>query len=130
MVDAVACAVAAQKQLGEANTAVRRRRPCGSGIGVHGGDVIVKAGNLLGDGTNVAARVQALADPGGVWLSARAHEEVKGKLELWVIIENFSIGRAWSASLHADLAQASGVRPRHAHATDAKERGPSGCPAS
>ncbi|HKH84669.1 MAG TPA: adenylate/guanylate cyclase domain-containing protein, partial [Gemmatimonadales bacterium] len=42
---------------------------------------MVRGGDLLGDGVNVAARVQALAEPGGVSLSGRAYEEVEGKID-------------------------------------------------
>src|SRR5215207_8781804 len=79
VVDAVECAVAVQEKLAEANAGVAEDRGLRFRIGVHIGDVMVRGGDLLGDGVNVAARVQALADPGGVWLSDDAHRQVAGK---------------------------------------------------
>ena len=49
---------------------------------VHQGDVIVENGDLLGDGVNVAARLEALAEPGGICISARVYEDATGKIEL------------------------------------------------
>jgi adenylate cyclase len=83
VVDAVQCAVAVQEKLREANAGLADERRLQFRIGVHVGDVMVKGGDLLGDGVNVAARVQALAEPGGVWISGRAHDEVEGKLPHW-----------------------------------------------
>jgi adenylate cyclase len=80
VVDAVECAVAVQDKLGEANAGVPEEEALRFRIGVHVGDVMVRGGDLLGDGVNVAARIQSLAEPGGVWVSGRAHDEVEGKL--------------------------------------------------
>jgi adenylate cyclase len=80
VVNAVECAVAVQEKLGEANAGSPGESALRFRIGVHVGDVVVRDGDLLGDGVNVAARVQGLADSGGVWLSGRAYEEVEGKL--------------------------------------------------
>jgi adenylate cyclase len=82
-VDAVQCAVAVQKKLGKANTGVPGERRLQFRIGVHVGDVMVQSRDLLGDGVNIAARVQTLAEPGGVWISGRAHDEFEGKLPHW-----------------------------------------------
>lgn len=81
VVDAVECAVAAQGKLGEANAGVPENGALRFRIGIHVGDVMVRGGDLLGDGVNVAARVQSLADPGGVWISGRAHDEVEGRID-------------------------------------------------
>src|SRR5829696_832332 len=82
VVDAVECAVLVQEKLAEADAGVAKDGALRFRIGVHVGDVMVRGGDLLGDGVNVAARVQALADPGGVWISGRAHDEIEGKLSV------------------------------------------------
>jgi class 3 adenylate cyclase/pimeloyl-ACP methyl ester carboxylesterase len=78
-VDAVQCAVAVQEKLGETSAGVPDEEAFRFRIGIHVGDVAVRGGDLLGDGVNVAARVQALAEPGAVWLSEDAHRQVTGK---------------------------------------------------
>ena len=72
-VDAVHCAVdAAGVRLSQANQDTPRTAASGFGIGVHVGDVMVQGGDLLGDGINVAARLQGLANPGGICVSEAA----------------------------------------------------------
>jgi adenylate cyclase len=73
VIDAVTCAVEVQKALGEANEGVPEDRRMSFRIGVHVGDVIVRGADLLGDGINVAARLQGIAEPGGVCISGEAH---------------------------------------------------------
>jgi TolB-like protein len=77
VVDALQCAVEVQKELGEANDGVPDDRRMSFRIGIHVGDVMVRGGDLLGDGVNIAARLQALAEPGGLCLSGVAYEYVK-----------------------------------------------------
>ena len=79
VVDAVQCAVEVQQALAEANEGVPEDRRMSFRIGVHVGDVMVRGGDLLGDGVNVAARLQALADPGGVCLSRLRRIPVRSK---------------------------------------------------
>src|SRR5829696_4423550 len=74
VVDAVLCAVEVQKALAEANEGVPPDRLMSFRIGVHVGDVMVRGADLLGDGVNIAARLQGLASPGGVCLSSEAHQ--------------------------------------------------------
>src|SRR6187431_551176 len=78
-VDAVQCAVAVQDKLAEAASEDRRLR---FRIGVHVGDVVVRGGDLLGDGVNVAARLEAFAEPGGIAISGAAHGYVRKALPL------------------------------------------------
>jgi adenylate cyclase len=80
VVDAVECAISAQQELAAANACVPEERAMWFRIGVHLGDVLIRDGDLLGDGVNIAARLEQLAEPGGVCISARAYEEVEGKL--------------------------------------------------
>src|SRR3954451_12590145 len=51
-------------------------------IGVNVGDVIVEGGEIYGDGVNVAARMEGVAEPGGICVSGKVHDEVRGKLDL------------------------------------------------
>jgi adenylate cyclase len=76
-VDAVQCAVEAQAALAEANTGLPPHRHLNFRIGVHVGDVMVKAGDLFGDGVNIAARLQTIASAGGVCISGAAHDHVR-----------------------------------------------------
>ena len=82
VVDAVQCAVQVQEALAEANEGVPEDRRMSFRIGVHMGDVMIRNGDLLGDGVNVAARLQALAHPGGVCLSGEAHQYARKVLPL------------------------------------------------
>src|SRR5262249_29100763 len=75
--DAVQCAVDAHTASADANASVAPDRRISFRIGIHVGDVMVRAGDLFGDGVNIAARLQALAQPGGVCVSGTTHEQVK-----------------------------------------------------
>ena len=81
-VDAVHCAVDAQHALSQASRDIPEVRRLQFRIGVHVGDVMVRGGDLLGDGVNIAARVQALARPGGICVSGAAHAFVRKALAL------------------------------------------------
>jgi TolB-like protein/class 3 adenylate cyclase len=76
-VDAVQCAVEAQAALSEANAGLSPDRHINFRIGVHVGDVMIKGGDLFGDGVNIAARLQTLASAGGVCLSGVAHDQIR-----------------------------------------------------
>jgi adenylate cyclase len=80
VVDAVRCAVAIQRGMAKRNQTVMQDRRLAFRIGLNLGDVIVQDGDLYGDGVNVAARLEALAEPGGICLSASAHEQVRDKM--------------------------------------------------
>ena len=82
VVDAVSCANAAQKLMAERNAAQPEASRLDFRIGVHVGDIVIDGEDVLGDGVNVAARLEALAPPGGVAISARVREDVDGKLDL------------------------------------------------
>lgn len=81
-VDAVQCAAAVQQGLAHESEGVAEDERLVFRIGVHVGDVIVDGANLLGDAVNVAARLEALAEPGGICLSAAARHQVGNKLPL------------------------------------------------
>src|SRR4029077_9927461 len=76
-VDAVQCAVEAQKALSQANVGLSPDRHINFRIGVHVGDVMIKGGDLFGDGVNIAARMQTLASAGGVCLSGVTFDQVR-----------------------------------------------------
>jgi adenylate cyclase len=80
VVDATRCAVGVQEGMAVRNAGVPPERRLAFRIGIHVGDVIVEGDDLFGDGVNVAARVQALAAPGGISLSQRAYEDVRDRL--------------------------------------------------
>jgi adenylate cyclase len=80
VVDAVKCAVDIQHGMAERNKTVTYDRRLMFRIGLNLGDVIVQNADLYGDGVNIAARLEALAEPGGICLSASAHEHVQDKI--------------------------------------------------
>ncbi|MFO1061568.1 MAG: molybdopterin-dependent oxidoreductase, partial [Dongiaceae bacterium] len=82
VVDALRCAVAIQQGMAGLNAGLAPDRAIVLRIGINVGDVIVEAGDLYGDGVNVAARLEALAEPGGICVSARVQEDARGKLDL------------------------------------------------
>ncbi len=81
-VEAVRCAAEIQRQLGARNDDLPQARRMRFRIGINLGDVMVKGDDLLGDGVNVAARLEGLAEPGGICLSGPVHEQVRSKLDL------------------------------------------------
>jgi adenylate cyclase len=80
VVDAVRCAVAVQQAMPERNTGVAANDRIEWRIGINLGDVIVEDDDLYGDGVNIAARVEALADAGGVFVSNTVHDHVRDRL--------------------------------------------------
>ncbi len=82
VVAAVDCAVSIQRQLAEGNAQVADGKRLQFRIGVNLGEVIVDRDDIYGDGVNVAARLEGLAEPGGVCISATVHEQVRGKLDV------------------------------------------------
>src|SRR5450631_3384756 len=81
-VDAVQCAVEAQAALAAANADLSPDRHINFRMGVHVGDVMVKGGDLFGDGVNIAARLEGIAEPGGVCISDDAHRQIRGKVDV------------------------------------------------
>jgi TolB-like protein len=80
VVDAVRCAVAVQQAMPEHNTGVGADNRIELRIGINLGDVIVEDDDLYGDGVNIAARIEALADAGGVLVSNTVHDHVRDRL--------------------------------------------------
>jgi adenylate cyclase len=85
VVQAVQCAVDIQASLKNQNAGRPPERRMEFRIGINLGDVIVQGEQLYGDGVNVAARLESLAEPGGILISGSVHEQIKNKLELGYI---------------------------------------------
>jgi class 3 adenylate cyclase len=80
VVDAVRCAVEVQREMTDRNALVPPERRIEFRMGINVGDIIIDEGDIFGDGVNIAARLEALAEPGGICISAAAHEQVRDKL--------------------------------------------------
>jgi TolB-like protein/class 3 adenylate cyclase len=81
VVDAVRYAVEVQRKMAERNTAIPADRRIEFRIGVNVGDIIIDEGDIYGDGVNVAARIEALAEPGGICVSRAVRDQVRDKLD-------------------------------------------------
>jgi adenylate cyclase len=81
IVDAVRCAVDIQRQMAERNLQVPPERRIDFRIGLNVGDIIIDDKDIFGDGVNIAARLEALAEPGGICVSRAVRDEVRDKLE-------------------------------------------------
>jgi TolB-like protein/class 3 adenylate cyclase len=80
VVDAVECAVAVQAVMTERNDSVPPDQRMLFRIGINLGDILIEGDDILGDGVNVAARLEGIADPGGICISSSAYEQVRGKV--------------------------------------------------
>jgi adenylate cyclase len=81
-VDATRCAVEIQRAMAERNAVIPEDRRVEFRIGINVGDIIIDEKDIFGDGVNVAARLEGLAEPGGICVSGRVHEDVHGKLDI------------------------------------------------
>src|SRR5271169_3746925 len=85
VVDAVRCAIEVQNGMVERNAGLPQERRIDFRIGIHLGDVVEESdGDLMGDGVNIAARLEGIAEPGAICLSEDAYRQVKGRLDLAV----------------------------------------------
>src|SRR6478672_3745010 len=82
VVDALRCATEIQNAMAEGNAGIAAEKRIEFRIGINVGDIVVEDGDIFGDGVNVAARLEGLADPGGICVSARVQEDAAGKLDL------------------------------------------------
>ncbi len=80
VVDAVRCAVDIQRGMGERNIGVPQENSIQFRIGINVGDIISDNNDIYGDGVNVAARLEALAEPGGIMVSRNVYDQVRDKL--------------------------------------------------
>ncbi len=82
VLDALRVAAAVQREMAARNADVAAGRRIEFRVGIHQGDIVVEDGDIFGDGVNVAARLEGIADPGGICVSARVQEDAAGRLDL------------------------------------------------
>jgi adenylate cyclase len=82
VVDTLRCAVEVQRDMAERNAEVPQDEHIEFRMGIHQGDIIIDGNDIFGDGVNVAARLEALAEPGGICVSGRVQEDAYGKLDI------------------------------------------------
>ena len=118
VVDAVECAVAVQAVMVERNEDIPQERRMLFRIGINLGDILIEGDDILGDGVNVAARLEAIAEPGGICVSSSAYDQVRGKVpvEFTDLGEQMlkNIARPIRAPIRLDRARML-VKPRRLH---------------
>jgi TolB-like protein/class 3 adenylate cyclase len=80
VIDAVECAVAVQAVMAERNDGVPQDLQMLYRIGINLGDILIEGDDILGDGVNIAARLESIAEPGGICISSSAYDQVRGKV--------------------------------------------------
>src|SRR5450631_1767836 len=80
-VNATRCAIEVQREMAKQNTGVSPELRIEFRIGIHVGDIIIDDNDIFGDGVNIAARLEGLAEPGGICISDDAHRQIRGKLD-------------------------------------------------
>jgi len=124
VVDALQCATEVQARLADRNAIVPTERRIELRIGINVGDIVVEDSDIFGDGVNIVARLEGLAEPGGICVSERVQEDAAGKLDL-----AFDDMGEQVLSLVPSASSASvWVRPRRTGNTPL--RPPTRCPAS
>jgi adenylate cyclase len=82
VVNAVECAVAIQSKMAERNAAIEPERRMQFRVGINIGDVVYDEARIYGDGINVAARLEGIAEPGSICISSKVYEEISGRIDL------------------------------------------------
>jgi adenylate cyclase len=82
VVDAVRCAIEVQRGMAEQNATLPQVKRVEFRIGIHVGDIIVDENDIFGDGVNIAARLEGIAEPGGVCISDDAQRQNRGKVDI------------------------------------------------
>ena len=82
VVEAVACAVAVQRGMAERNPGTPEEQRIVFRVGINLGDIIVEEGDIHGDGVNVAARLEAISEPGGICISGTVRDHIGDRLDL------------------------------------------------
>lgn len=121
VVDAVECAVAVQAVMAQRNDGVPMDRRMLFRIGINLGDILIEGDDILGDGVNIAARLEGIAEPGGICISSSAYDHVRGK----VLTEFTDLGEQRLKNIDrpvrvyaANAAGASATPPSHREAQD------------
>jgi adenylate cyclase len=111
-VDAARCSVEVQRAIAAQNAVVPQDVRIEFRIGLHVGDIIVDDNDIFGDGVNIAARLESIAEPGGVCLSDDAYRQVRGKVEIacddlgpQTLKNIYEPMRAWRVQLSAQIAE-------------------------
>jgi TolB-like protein/class 3 adenylate cyclase/Tfp pilus assembly protein PilF len=117
-VDAARCAVEVQRGMAEQNTAVPQVKRIEFRIGIHVGDIIIDENDIFGDGVNIAARLEGIAEPGGVCISDDTQRQIRGKVDITFedmgsqnlknIVEPM---RAWRARIDATAPNSQSPKP-------------------
>lgn len=118
VVDAVRCAIEVQRGMAEQNATMPQVKRIEFRIGIHVGDIIVDDNDIFGDGVNIAARLEGIAEPGGVCISDDAQRQIRGKVDfafedmgpqnLKNIVEPM---RAWRLRMNASGSAAAPIEP-------------------
>src|SRR5665213_219780 len=117
-VDAARCAVAVQHNVAQQNSDVPPQRRIEFRIGIHVGDIIIDDNDIFGDGVNIAARLEGIAEPGGVCISDDAQRQIRGKVDVAYddmgpqTLKNIAEAmRAWRLRIEQALAATAQAKP-------------------
>src|SRR5580698_4106525 len=124
-VDAARCAVEIQREMAERNADVSPELRIEFRIGIHVGDIIIDDNDIFGDGVNIAARLEGIAEPGGVCISDDAQRQIRGKIDIAFddigeqALKNIAEPmRAWHVRLIGEAPPAIRSRPPQIHVPD------------
>ena len=117
-VDATRCAVKVQRDMAERNADVLLESRIEFRIGIHVGDIIIDDNDIFGDGVNIAARLEGIAEPGSICISDDAYRQIRGKVDITFddmgsqSLKNIAEPmRAWRLRIDANSSAAESVRP-------------------
>ena len=120
-VDAVRGAVEVQRGMAEQNASVPQDVRIEFRVGIHVGDIIIDDNDIFGDGVNVAARLEGIAEPGGICISASAHDHVRGK----VAVEFADLGEQSLKNIGRPVRAYAAVRERGTQGSNTAPSSPS-----
>src|SRR3984893_4157387 len=117
-VDAARCAVEVQQEMAKQNTGVPPELKIEFRIGIHVGDIIIDDNDIFGDGVNIAARLEGIAEPGGICISDDTQRQIRGKIDLPFddmgpqSLKNIAEPmRAWRLQIYASTSLAASKKP-------------------